>query len=139
MNYICYSTSAEFLANIDKTQPVNAECLSENGKPGKYGMGIATSAVVLSQAGTKECHIFFQPVTRYSTMNGEYFGKDSEWENHTRRSRTAFELTCAWLETHGLKYRKAMLAVPKNLRKVKGRASYMQYDKESDSYVEVTP
>lgn len=133
MNYICYFTSAEWLKNIDKQETVNADCFTEPGKGDKYGIQICTAHVTLSQVQGKDCHFIEIPITRYQILRGEPFGSDQK--KHVRRSETAWEQTMNWLERHGVKHRQAMLAVPKSLRKAEGRALYMTYDKETESYI----
>lgn len=129
--FVGFGTSTDWIAEVDKSFPVNAECVAEGGKGDRYGIRLTTQYIVLSQVKGSEVLYCLVPVDRYQTMD---FHPMFDEEKHVARAKTAFDITLAWLEQNGIRPRRSIVAMPRSLKKLEGVAEYMRYDKESDTY-----
>lgn len=136
--FVGFGRSSDWLTEVDRSLPVNAECVEEAGRAGKYGMSVTSVQIVVSQVNNGEVLYFMCQVDEYVTINGQIMGSGKEEESHQRRAKTAYDLTLAWLSAARIYTRKAIIATPKNYKMLRGVQTYMKYDKESDSYVPVT-
>jgi hypothetical protein len=73
----------------------------------------------------------------YDTLNGQVFD-DKQWERLQRRRLDAVPVVTLWLEEHGFRVVPATFAAPADYRFLSGRAGFLRYDKESDTFVRAT-
>lgn len=137
--FVGFGKATDFLAAIDRSQPVNAECVTLTGKAGKFGIALATTVIVLSQPRGSEIFYFYSPISRYQTLNGEpMIMNKQEIENRQTRNDRAYEITLAWLAGAGVTARHSIIAMPSTYRMLEGYADYMRYDKGSDLWIAVS-
>ena len=130
--FVGFGTSTDWLQAINRDGPVNVECVTEISGNGSYGIRSATQYVILTQVKDGEVLYFLDPVDRYSTQDSRPMFDE---EKHIQRAKSAFDATLAWLKEQGIfNARRAMVAMPKNLRRLEGTADYMRWNKEADLY-----
>jgi len=129
--FVGFGIAENFLKAIDPTKPVNADSILHAGKGGKYGICLVTEAIVLSQVNNDEVLYCYIPVGHFQSLDGR---TELGGDRNRDRALSAWEITTKWLDDHGVKYREAMLAMPKTYQMMSGHCEFMRYDKETDSY-----
>lgn len=145
--FVGFSSTTDWLAAIDTYMPVNADVVTMQDPSSHAGLTHATTYMILSQhqGGEDFSEILYCQVMvdRFEMVNGEPLEAPAEAGRHEQRSTSAQVVMVAWLEQHQLKFRRAVLAAPKDLRMLEGNADFLRYDKEHGVYVlrapEVSP
>jgi hypothetical protein len=136
-NFIGFGTLEDWLAAIESSQPVNADCIVEPGASDRHGVAVCTQAIVCSQV-TERGEVLYArvPVGRYQAFAGETRAL-FEPERHAARALAAWTVAQAWLSDQNLTIRRAVVAMPRNLKLLDGHCAFMRYDQAADSYVRV--
>jgi hypothetical protein len=136
-NFVGFGALEDWLVAIDRSRPVNAECIVDPGKFGKFGVAIHKQVLVVSQTepggDVLYCRVHFD--SYQSFQNQPAF----EAEKHHRRGETAWAVIQQWLIEQGLTFRRAIVATPHNLTLLEGHADCLRYDKETDAYIRAIP
>lgn len=132
--FIGFGASTEWLASIDKTKPVNVESCLHGLPMGKVGVRVVEQRFYLSQVVGNEVLYVYEVIGRFLSMDMQPM---TPADAHEERVKSAFEITCKWLEDNGVKFRKAMIAFPKNLVLSEGALDHMKWDKETDTFIPV--
>lgn len=130
--FVGFGTSSEWLASIDKNLPVNVESFMYGQKMGKIGVRVVEQRIMLSQVVGNEVLYVYDTIGKYHSMDMQPMTPE---DAHAPRIKSAFDLTCKWLEDNGVKFRRAMIATPKNLVLSEGMLDHIKWDRETDTYL----
>ena len=132
-NYIGFADSDAFLAAADPAKPINLNVGTKHGKPGRYGLSVDYTILIMSQAHGDEVLYFEHIVHRYQAMSGEPMGfGDSK---RIRLAEQAEQAAGRYLGERGFTCRQALLSMPANYVTLDGLPTFLAYDKSSDSYL----
>ncbi len=133
LKFIGFADSDKFIEAIDRVRPVNLMIGRKSGKPDKqFGLSIDSSLLIISQIQGDEA-LYFECVTyRWRVLNGE--SMDLDQDKPQRLADQAYEAAKHYLDIHGIQYREAMLAMPASYIKMEGQATFLHWDKDSESY-----
>ncbi len=133
-NYLGYPSHTDWLAAVDRSQPVNAICIIEPGRSAVHGLSLNKQLVILSQAQGSTIHYLRLIVDGYQTMDGRSALMDDK--KHEQRAESAWKIIQTWLKEQGLTFRIALLAFPKTLRLLDGSAdALMEFNKDLDRWL----
>jgi len=132
-NYIGFTDSDAFLAAIDRTRPVNLSVSHRAGRAdAKLGIAVDTTSVTFSQGNADEV-LYFQHVTqRYQVIGGQVM--DADDDRPRRLAAQVLEVAKEYLRANDIKFRPALLSMPKNYVALDGHATFLRYYKETDSF-----
>ena len=128
-HYLGYSRHTDWIAAIDRTQPVNAISIVNTEWIGS-GLAKNTQLIVLSQAQGDTVHLLRLITDQYQTMDGRE-PLDSKIKLHEKRAESAWDILQTWLRENNLITRRALLALHKDLRLLDGHADgLMEFSKD---------
>lgn len=130
--HVGFPTLEEFSRHALKEAPVNVYAITEAGKFGQHGMCMVNSTVMVSQVAGAELLYVSIAVSRFESQNGRtpLFADIPGQPDHPRLAKQAFDIITAWLTEQGFAVRNAVVARPRNLKLLEGRAGCMTYSKE---------
>ena len=132
--HLGYSTHSEWLAAVNKAEPVNALSIIESSAISRAGVSVNKQVIVLSQAQGNVIHYLRLFTDSYQSING--FSAAMDPKKHEARAESAWHIIQAWLGEQGLTFRRSIIAFPKGLRLLDGSADgLMEYHKELDAWL----
>lgn len=133
-NFIGFADSDKFLAAINRGLPVNLNVGRKFGRPDKrFGVSIDSTVLTMSQVQGNEV-LYFEHVThRYQVVHGQILELDREKPH--RLAEQVLEAAKQYLNDHGVTWREALLSMPSSYITLDGVATFLVYEKESDSYL----
>lgn len=131
--FVGFADSDKFLSACDRSRPINLAVTRKGGKPDRrFGMAVDSTVVTLSQVNDVEV-LYFEHVThRYHVAHGQVFERDET--KHQRLAGQVDQAARQYLQDHGFAARDAMLSMPRNYTSLDGLATFLKYDKETESY-----
>lgn len=137
-HYIGFADSEKFLEAVERERQINLDVSRKAGRPDRrFGIAVDCTVLTLSQVQGDEV-LYFQHVThRYQTNGGQVMDLDET--KHVRLARQVLEITQEYLNEQGVSWRQALLAMPRNYTTLDGDATFLRYDKESQSYLRRQP
>jgi len=130
-HFIGFGNTRDWFNALDQTLPVEFNVIVDPGRFGKFGVALHRQYLVLSQVQRSEVLYCRVLVDNYQTLGTDPLDNHAK---HERRAESAFSVAEAWLKEMGVSYRKAIVAVPHNLKLLEGYAHFMRYSKDTDSY-----
>jgi hypothetical protein len=132
-HFIGFADSDKFLAAIDRERPVNLNVGRKFGRPDRrFGISVDSTVITLSQVRGNEV-LYFEHVThRYQTTGGQVLDLDEK--KHVRLAKQVHKAAEQYLQDRGVSWRDALLSMPRNYMTLDGVATFLRYDKETESY-----
>jgi hypothetical protein len=131
--FIGFADSNKFLEAIDRSKPVNLFVGQKSGRPDrKFGIAVDATILTMSQVSGDEV-LYFNDIThRWQSHGGHVFEAD---ENRPHRlALKVMELTKRWLDDNQVQYREALLSMPTNYITLEGKATFLKYRKDGDTF-----
>ena len=123
---------------IDPARPVQADCIVDsNGHAKNVSLTYWKQVIVVSQSKDGDVAYCRIVVDTYKSMNG--VTPAFEADKHRRHAETAWAVIQTWLAEQGLRWQRAVVATPRNLKMLEGYADCLRYDKTSDSWLRADP
>lgn len=116
--FIGYNTVDRWLSAIDVRRPVYASMVTEPGEVAQYGIRTDQVAVMLAQPDADVVHYFRALVMELRYVEDQPF--DVDHKRKLAAIKDAWTKVQDWLLDHGLDYREAVIAAPKDLRFLDG-------------------
>lgn len=136
--YVGYGSSEAFMRDRPAECRVNVDTITEQSSGGQYGLGHAYTWLLLSyhEQGTDEVSYLQVKIDGWQTVHGEPFAQDEAGAIavHRRRADSALGAATDWLTSQAVPYRRAVIAMPRDLKILEGDASWLQYHKEGDEF-----
>src|SRR5512138_3413411 len=132
-NYIGFADSDKFIEAVDVMRPVNLNVGRRSGRPDrKFGILPQSIELTISQVQGDEVLYFECTTGRWQALNGRPMMQD---EDAPRRwASSAFAAAAQYLADHQFTFREALLAMPANYVKMHGEATFLRWNKETESY-----
>lgn len=133
--FIGYGSLEGLLDTHPTGTPVFISLNEEQGQPGQYGIALHTFALTVSDIRDGHARYCRMVLGRVQMINGESFDTGSR-ERTRRRALSAYQLVEEYIITrHGFTIESAMIAMPRDLKLLDGRADFLRYDKEADRFI----
>ncbi len=130
--FIGFDTLEEWLASIDRSRLVFANFVTELGKTSHRDVRIDRMVIVVSQPVADLVYYCRLPVGELQFLGGKPFNPDHEQQ--VKQAKQAWKIVESWLRKQGLKVHKAVIAAPQNLVFLEGRADFLVFDNETQSF-----
>lgn len=116
--FIGYNTVDRWLSAIDVSRPVYASMITEPGEVAQHGLRTDLVVMMLAQPEGDIVHYYRAPVVQLRYVDDQPF--DIDHRSKLKAVKDVWEKTRGWLQDHGLDYREAVIAAPKDLRFLNG-------------------
>lgn len=127
-----FSTCKDFLEAIDRFEVVNLSVgHREISHDRKYGLGIEGTFLTMSQVSGGEVLYFSSIVHRYRTIGGKPMDHDGQVPKIAAQVE---EFAIRFLKENEIKFRRALVAMPKSYVMLDGTTGFLKYNGESREF-----
>jgi len=132
--FVGYETLEEWAKAADKTRPVYALPIQDQGKTSNEGFRVDDLTVFVSQLEAAQAAVHYVSLHVSSLQFMDNVPWNDDHEGRRERFNQVWNLVSEWLAREGFTVRSAIVARPNDLRLLSGWADFIAYDKAEKRY-----